>query len=108
MAKKGQTFQKYPVELKREAVRLHIEEKWTYRKITAHFQIQDADRVRKWVRKYREQGEFGLLDQRGRKEEYQDTDRQIERLKRENTLLKKCLAIWKEEKLKPSMRLFDK
>ncbi|KIL37145.1 transposase, partial [Gordoniibacillus kamchatkensis] len=34
MAVKGQKFKKYPEELKKEAIRLHMEEKWTYRQIT--------------------------------------------------------------------------
>lgn len=41
------------------------------------------------MRKYREQGEFGLMDQRGRRKEYLDKDRYVQKLKRENELLKK-------------------
>ncbi len=33
MAKKGQTFQTYTEELKREVVRLKVEEGWSYRQI---------------------------------------------------------------------------
>ena len=97
MAIKGQKFKSYTEETKKEAVRLHIEEKWTYRQITEHFEIQDKDRVKKWVSKYRQLGEFGLLDQRGRREEYIDQDRYVKQLKRENEVLKKCLKIWKRE-----------
>jgi len=46
MTEKGQKFKKYSLELKKEAIRLHIEEAWTYRQITAHLQIHDADRVK--------------------------------------------------------------
>lgn len=108
MTEKGQKFKRYSLELKKEAIRLHIEEAWTYRQITAHLQIHDADRVKKWMRKYREQGEFGLLDQRGRRETYIDSDRQMNQLKRENELLKKCLKIWKEEERRRGIRSFDK
>lgn len=108
MAKKGQKFKAYSLELKKEAIRLHVEEKWTYRQITDHLQIHDLDRVKKWMRKYREQGEFGLLDQRGRREEYVDADRQIKQLQRENELLKKCLKIWKEEEQKRAICSFDR
>ncbi|MGG3306565.1 transposase [Paenibacillus lautus] len=43
--------------MKKEAIRLHVEEKLTYRRIMEHLEIQDADRVKKWMRKYREQGD---------------------------------------------------
>jgi len=49
--------------------------------------------MKKWMRKYREKGEFGLLDQRGRLQEYIDQDRYVNQLKRENEMLKKCLEI---------------
>lgn len=44
--------------------------------------------------KHRENGEFGLMDQRGRRKEYLDQERYVQKLKRENALLKKCLVIW--------------
>jgi transposase len=103
MATKGQKFKSYSDEVKKEAIRLHVEEKWSYRQITEHFGIQDKDRVKKWMRKYREAGEFGLLDQRGRREEYIDQDRYVKQLKRENEILKKCLKIWKQEVCKVSI-----
>lgn len=97
MAVKGQKFKTYSEDVKKEAVRLHIEDKWTYRQITEHFGIQDKDRVKRWTRKYKQLGEFGLLDQRGRREAYIDEDRYVKKLKRENEVLKKCLKIWKQE-----------
>jgi transposase-like protein len=97
MAIKGQKFKHYPLSLKMEAIRLHVEEKWTYRRITEHLGIQDKDRVKKWMRKYKQLGEFGLLDQRGRRPEYIDQDRHVKKLKRENEILKKCLEIWMRE-----------
>lgn len=77
-----------------EAIRLHIEEKWTYGRIAQHLGIHDIGRLKVWMRKYKQQGEFGLWDQRGRQETYIDQDRYVQRLKRENTMLKKCLEIW--------------
>ncbi|OZQ57506.1 transposase [Paenibacillus sp. VTT E-133280] len=97
MTIKGQKFKTYSDEIKKEAIRLHVEERWTYRKITEHFEIHDRGRVKKWMKKYRELGEFGLLDQRGRREEYIDQDRYVQKLKRENEMLKKCLEIWIQE-----------
>ncbi|WP_422659057.1 transposase [Paenibacillus sp. EC2-1] len=108
MAKKGQKFKSYSDEVKKEAIRLHVEEKWTYRQITEHFEIQDKDRVKRWMRKYRELGEFGLLDQRGRREEYLNQDRYVQKLKRENELLKKCLEIWMKEVRKNDLPLSNK
>ena len=78
MAIKGQKFKTYSDEIKKEAIRLHVEERWTYRKITEHFEIHDQGRVKKWMKKYRELGEFGLLDQRGRRKEYIDQDRYVQ------------------------------
>ncbi|WP_028591249.1 helix-turn-helix domain-containing protein [Paenibacillus massiliensis] len=108
MAIKGQKFKSYTEEDKKEAIRLHVEEKWTYRQITEHLGIQDKDRVKKWMRKYRELGEYGLLDQRGRREEYMDQDRYVQRLKRENDMLKKCLEIWMQEVRKNALNSSSK
>ncbi|MEC0373692.1 transposase [Paenibacillus chibensis] len=97
MAIKGQKFKTYSEELKMEAIRLHVEEKWTYRQINDHLGIQDRGRMKRWMHKYREKGEFGLLDQRGRRKEYLDQERYVQQLKRENAMLKKCLEIWMRE-----------
>jgi transposase len=60
--------------------------------------------MKSWMKKYLEKGEFGLLDQRGRSEEYIDQDRYVQQLKRENEVLKKCLKIWKRKVQFKSMR----
>jgi transposase len=108
MAIKGQKFKSYSEEIKVEAIRLHMEEGWTYRKITEHYGIQDKDRIKKWMRKYKQLGEYGLMDQRGRPKEYIDQDKQMKQLKRENTMLKKCLEIWMREVRKRNIRLSAK
>ncbi|WP_419879611.1 helix-turn-helix domain-containing protein [Brevibacillus centrosporus] len=69
----------------------------TYRQITEHFGIQDKDRVKKWMKKYKQLGEFGFLDQRGRRQAYIDQDRYVQQLRRENHMLKKCWEIWMRE-----------
>jgi len=97
MVKKGQKFTTYSYETKLEAIRLHLKEGWTYRRIMEKFNIPDRHRLKVWMRKYRELGEFGLMDGRGKREEYVNQDRQIQRLKRENEMLKKCLEIWMQE-----------
>lgn len=94
MAKKGQSFKHYPHELKVEAIKLHIEEGWTYRRIMEHLDLPDRHLLKVWMRKYKQLGEFGLIDQRGRREEYIDQERYVQKLKRENDMLKKCLKIW--------------
>ncbi|GAB6928886.1 hypothetical protein JCM10914A_28690 [Paenibacillus sp. JCM 10914] len=53
MAIKGQKFKTYSEKLKMEAIRLHIEEKWTYRQINDHLGIQDRGGMNRWMRKYR-------------------------------------------------------
>lgn len=93
-SKKGQKFKEYAYETKIEAIRLRLVEGWTYRKIMEKFGITDRHRLKAWMRKYRE---LGLIDQRGLREEYMDQDRQVQRLKRENKMLKKCLEIWMQE-----------
>lgn len=96
-AVKGQKFKEYSYETKVEAIRLHLVEGWTYRRIMDKFGITDRHRLKNWMKKYKESGEFGLIDHRGRREEYVDQDRQVQRLKRENEMLKKCLKIWMQE-----------
>ncbi|WP_080710725.1 helix-turn-helix domain-containing protein [Paenibacillus polymyxa] len=56
----------------RVAIRPHIDEEWTYRSLLDKFGIADRYRLKQWLRKYKELGEFGLLEQRGRRKEYVD------------------------------------
>ncbi|PPA80864.1 transposase [Brevibacillus laterosporus] len=76
MTVKGQKFKSYPESLKMEDIRLHMEERGTYK-----LEIQDKDRLKKWMRKYRQQGVFGLLDRRGRCQTFIDQDRYVQKLK---------------------------
>jgi len=57
---------------------------WTYRKINEHLGIHDLGRMKRWMRKYRKQGEHGLMDQRGQRKEYLDQERYVQKLKRVN------------------------
>jgi transposase len=109
MAIKGQKFQHYPESVKREAIRLHLEEKWTYREITRHLGIHDADRVKKWMRKYREEGERVFEDRRGNPHRKQTEEyRYVKRLEMENMVLKKWLAILSKEVSKRNARLLKR
>lgn len=103
-AKKGQKFKSYTDEIRIEAIRLHLEEGWTYRRITEYFGIQDKSRMKKWMMKYKKQGEYGLIDQRSRREQYVDQDRYVHKLKRENEILKKCLKVWMQEVYKENTK----
>lgn len=96
MAKKGQKFKSYSQEIKKQAIEQKLSGK-TYRQVAEELGIQDKDRVKVWMRKYKQLGEYGLLDQRGRREEYKDEYRENQKLKRENEMLKKCLKIWMKE-----------
>lgn len=49
------------------------------------------------MKKYKKLGEFGFMDQQGRLKEYIDQDSYVQKLERENELLKKCLEIWRQE-----------
>lgn len=49
------------------------------------------------MKKYKELGEFGLVDQRGRRKEYIDQNRYVQALEREIKILQKCLEIWMQE-----------
>lgn len=98
MAIKGQKFKHYPESLKREAIRLHLEEKWSYRKITEHLNIQDRDRVKVWMRKYRKNGTTVFEDRRGNPHRVEtEQQRELRRLQMEVDVLKKWLQILNRE-----------
>lgn len=63
MAKKGQTFQTYTEELKREVVRLKLEECWSYRRLRERFGIKSDAQIANWVKKVQNNEPFE--DQRG-------------------------------------------
>jgi len=66
-------------------------------KIAEELGIQDVGRLKIWMRKYREQGDFGLMEHRGRRKEYKDLEREVKRLRLENDVLKKWLEILARE-----------
>lgn len=67
--------------------------------------IEDEGQIKIWMRKYKQLGEYRLMDNRGRREEYIDEERYTEKLKRENDVLKKCLEIWIKEVRKVDTKL---
>jgi transposase len=92
MAKKGQKFQTYTFEMKLEAVKMK-EAGYTNAQINEKLGIKDKDRLKVWWRKYKKDGEAGLIDSR----EYKDQDRYVRKLEMENAILKKYLEILNKE-----------
>lgn len=84
----------YPRELKLEAVRLYYEAGKTRQEITELLGIRDRDRVKKWLRQYRQKGE-AAFDKKprkggpGRPPKRENQEAYIRRLEMENKLLKK-------------------
>jgi transposase-like protein len=98
MDEKKRKYKHYPESMKLEAIRLHTEEQWSYRQITEHFGIQDKDRVKKWMRKHRENGADGLVDRRGDPFRIETEEaRRVRRLEMEVEILKKWLQILNRE-----------
>lgn len=56
MARKGQSFQKYTEELKREAVRLRLEERKSWREIREQLGVKSDAQIIEWVKRA-QQGE---------------------------------------------------
>lgn len=88
--KKG--MKHYPLELKVEAIRLFYEEGKTRKEITQALGVRDPERVKKWLRQYRREGEAAFLKKRGRPgrpPKKENTEAYIARLEMEVELLKK-------------------
>ena len=79
----------YKKEIKQEAVRLVMEEHVTYATIAEKLNIRKADRIKAWVRMYRREGELSFHKPIGRPVKREGEEREIERLRMENALLKK-------------------
>lgn len=97
-AKKGQKFKHYPESLKLEAIRLHVDEGWSYSKITDHLRVHEKTRVKVWMRKYREKGATAFEDRRGDPHRVEtEQERELRRLYLEVDVLKKWLQILNRE-----------
>jgi len=79
----------YQVEIKQEAVRLVLEEHMAYAAVAAQLGIRKADRIKAWVRMYRREGELSFHKPIGRPVKIESEEREVERLRLENALLKK-------------------
>jgi transposase-like protein len=103
MARKGQKYRSYSEALKRQAVEMRMQG-MTKKQVAEALGIGDITRLKEWMRKYRQQGEFGLLDRRGRRHQYVDRERYIRKLELENDVLKKWLEISNREGCKPNTK----
>lgn len=79
----------YKVETKQEAVRLVEEECMTYAAVAEKLNIRKAARIKAWVRMYRREGELSFHQPIGRPVKSEGEEREVERLRMENALLKK-------------------
>lgn len=79
----------YTVEVKREAVRLVEEERLSYAAVAKRLEIRKAERIERWVAMYRKEGELSFHKPKGRPRKRESEQRELERLRMENALLKK-------------------
>jgi transposase len=79
----------YRMEIKQEAVCLVLEEHMTYAAVAARLEIRKAERIKAWVRMYRREGELLFHKPIGRPVKTESEEREVERLRMENALLKK-------------------
>jgi transposase len=85
--KKGMVH--YPIEVKREAVRQVEEEGLSYTEVAKRLEIRKAERIERWVAMYRKEGELSFHKPKGRPRKAEDEQSELQRLRMENTLLKK-------------------
>ena len=86
----GRTGMKhYDVEIKRAAVRMFLGGHHTYAVIAKELGIRKAARIEAWVRMYRQEGEISFHKPIGRPLKAEAEQRELERLRMENALLKK-------------------
>lgn len=79
----------YSLAVKKEAVRLVLEEYQGYGKVAETLGIRQAKRIMVWVRMYREEGEQSFYKAIGRPVKSESQESELERLRMENALLKK-------------------
>ena len=80
----------YPLEMRREAVRLFYEESMTREEITKQLGIRDPNRVKNWMKQYRREGAEFFVSKRyrsGCKPKKENAEAYMGRLEMENELL---------------------
>ena len=89
----------YPKAVKQDAVRLILEEHLTYGEAAARLGLRKAERIEKWVARYRQEGETSFDKPIGRPPKAEAEPRELERLRMENVLLKKFQSELRELQL---------
>jgi len=89
----------YEISVKKEAVRLFIEEGYTYKQIAEKLGIRRAVEIKKWVHQFRQEGELAFRKSSGRPRKVEDEKAYIARLEMENKLLKKLQSELREAML---------
>ena len=96
--KKG--MRHYPQEVKLEAVRLFFEEGMTRAEVTKTLGLRSVGRVEVWTRQYRREGVAAFTKPIGRPRKVAESEQtELERLRMENTLLKKYHSELRKEML---------
>jgi transposase-like protein len=91
----------YAIEVKREAVRLVVEENLSYADVAKELEIRKAERIERWVAMYRKEGELSFHKPKGRPRKAEEEQSELKRLRMENALLKKFHSELRELPLAP-------
>jgi transposase len=78
----------HSAQTKIRAVEMFLQEKKSQKEIADYFGVA-VQRIKDWVWMYRQKGELGFMQKRGRPTGKEDMQAEIVRLKMENDLLKK-------------------
>lgn len=65
MAKKGQKFKRYSIELKRQVVNEKLEQDTSVLELTNKYNISSQETVIRWIQNYQLYGEDSFIDKRG-------------------------------------------
>ena len=79
----------YRMEIKQAAIRLVLDEHLSYAEVAIRLGMRKSERIEAWVRMYRQEGELSFHKPIGRPPQAQAEQRELERLRMENALLKK-------------------
>ena len=79
----------YTVEVKKDAVRQVVEEGVPYEEVARRLGMRKSARIKVWVRLWRREGESSFHKPVGRPRREEAQERELERLRMENALLKK-------------------
>jgi len=82
----------YAVATKQKAVEMFLEEHRSYATIAKELGIRKAARIKAWVRLYRREGAGSFCKPIGRPRKAERPEKELERLRMENALLKKIQA----------------